>query len=121
MPEPNLDGGAWDGLGGLTDTGEGQPPSSQSGPLAPQCEPAPLDCYQKCAEADKEQHKKCVELNKEYMALMKENGCPGTSCSTKPLHKSCKTPAKKKKKKATKKTKKRKKRKCSCSSRCSCG
>jgi len=51
------------------------------------CKPA--DCYAKCRLADIEQQKRCTELNKQQQERMKVMRCPGTTCKTGRIAKSC--------------------------------
>ena len=70
----------------------------------------PLDCYQQCQELDRQKNEHCKELNRLHVEAMKEAGCKGTKCSTKPFGKTCRKRKTKKKKKTTKRKRRTKKK-----------
>lgn len=69
-----------------------QPPTTSSEVVpAPQCGSSkpPVDaltaCFQSCNDQAKAQEDKCKQLICQFKEVMKQQGCPGVSCNSKPL------------------------------------
>lgn len=74
----------------------------------------PMTCYQQCQARSRVQQTVCEQMNQKHKMRMESLGCPGTSCKTKTLVKTCGGSSRGKKKKSCTCKRKSKKRSKSC-------